>query len=163
MINSLILQSYSPIIIPSVFVYAINYIERGLLLGNVELLGLFILLGSILIYYDRVNALHKEYVLSGLILFFVSYVIFLQTDKVFLNFGLISTALIMIAYGLVGFEFYSEKNQYIYLSLLVLLVSFTIMIPYERKQIGPYSMSIISIALGITILVFTTINTPVLK
>jgi hypothetical protein len=163
MINSLILQSYSPVIIPTAFIYAVNYIERGMLLGNPGLLGFFILLGSILIYYDRVHAKHKEYVLGGLILFYISYFMFLQLEKKILNSILMFGSLFLVAYGLTDLDVYLEKNQYIYFSLFMLFVSFTLLMPYERNQINPYNLSLISVALGITILVFTTVKTPVLK
>ena len=163
MINSLILQSYSPIIIPTSFIYAVNYIEREFLLGNLGILGFIVLIGSFLIYYDRVHAKHKEYVLGGLSLFLVAYFTFLQTQKIYLNIALLSGALFMIAYGITDLDIYLEKNQYVYIALILLLVSFSILMPYERNQINPYNLSLISVALGITILVFTTVKTPVLK
>lgn len=134
-----------------------------MLLGNPGLLGFFILLGSILIYYDRVHAKHKQYVLAGLILFYVSYFMFLQLEKKILNSILMFGSLFLVAYGLTDLDVYLEKNQYIYFSLFMLFVSFTLLMPYERNQLNPYNLSLISVALGITILVFTTIKTPVLK
>jgi hypothetical protein len=163
MINSLILQSYSPIIIPTSFIYAVNYIEREFLLGNFGFLGFLVLIVSFLIYYDRVRAKRKHIVLAGLLLFLLSYFIFLQVNKMYLNFAMMSGALFLIAYGITDLDVYTEKNQYVYLALLMLLVSFTFLMPYERNQMNPYNLSLISIALGITILVFTTVKTPVLK
>lgn len=163
MLNSLILQSYSPIIIPTSFIYAVNYIEREFLLGNFGFLGFLVLIGSFLIYYDRVRAKRKHIVLAGLLLFLLSYFIFLQVNKMYLNFAMMTGALFMIAYGVTDLDIYLEKNQYVYLALLMLLVSFTFLIPYERNQMNPYNLSLISVALGITILVFTTVKTPALK
>lgn len=163
MINSLILQSYSPIIIPTSFIYAVNYIEREFLLGNFGFLGFLVLIVSFLIYYDRVRAKRKHIVLAGLLLFLLSYFIFLQVNKMYLNFAMMTGALFLIAYGITDLDVYTEKNQYVYLALLMLLVSFTFLMPYERNQMNPYNLSLISIALGITILVFTTVKTPVLK
>jgi len=163
MINSLILQSYSPIIIPTSFIYAVNYIEREFLLGNFGFLGFLVLLGSFLIYYDRVHAKHKYLVLLGLMMFLVSYFLFLQINKSYLNFILMAGSLFLIAYGITDLDIYREKNQYVYLSLLMMLVSFTFLMPNERNQNSPYNLSLISVALAITILVFTTIKTPVLK
>lgn len=163
MLNSLILQSYSPIIIPTSFIYAVNYIEREFLLGNFGFLGFLVLIGSFLIYYDRVRAKRNHIVLAGLLLFLLSYFIFLQVNKMYLNFAMMTGALFMIAYGVTDLDIYLEKNQYVYLALLMLLVSFTFLIPYERNQMNPYNLSLISVALGITILVFTTVKTPALK
>lgn len=163
MLNSLILQSYSPIIIPTSFIYAVNYIEREFLLGNFGFLGFLVLIGSFLIYYDRVRAKRKHIVLAGLLLFLLSYFIFLQVNKMYLNFAMMTGALFMIAYGVTDLDIYLEKNQYVYLALLMLLVSFTFLMPYERNQMNPYNLSLISVALGITILVFTTVKTPALK
>jgi hypothetical protein len=163
MINSLVLQTYSPIIIPTAFIYAVNYIEREHLLGEVGGMGFLILLGSLMLYYDRAKTKHRGLILVGFMVFLISYFLSLNVQYFYLNLFLVSASLFMVAYGLTEFKFYREKNQYILLSLLLLFYSFAILIPRDRTTMKPYSYSLLSVAIGFTILVFASVRTPVLK
>lgn len=75
MINSLVLQTYSPIIIPLSFIYGINFIEKELVYGGFPIIGFFALMISLLIYYDRVEDKKKDYLATGLAAFFISYLL----------------------------------------------------------------------------------------
>lgn len=163
MINSLVLQTYSPIIIPTAFIYAINYIEREHLLGEVGGVGFLILMASTFLYYDRAITKQKGMILGGIILFLISYFLSLNVNYFYGNILLISISLGLIGYGLTEFKFYREKNQYILLSLILLFYSFGILIPRDRITMKPYGYSLLSVAVGFTILVFASVRTPVLK
>jgi len=163
MINSLVLQTYSPIIIPTAFIYAVNYIEREHLLGELDGVGFLILLISLLLYYDRAKTKNRGLILGGIILFLISYFISFNVKYFYLNLLLVSTSLFMIAYGLTEFKFYREKNQYILISLFLLFYSFAILIPRDRIKMKPYSYSLLSVAIGFTILVFASVQAPVFK
>ena len=71
MLNSLVLDTYSPIIVPLTFIYGINYIEKELILGNLNILGFIFLIISLLIYYDRVTKHKRDFLISGLVLFII--------------------------------------------------------------------------------------------
>jgi hypothetical protein len=163
MINSLVLQTYSPIIIPPSFIYAVNYIEREHLVGEVGGMGFLILLASLLLYYDRATTKYRGLIMGGIILFLISYFLSLNVQYFYLNLLLVSASLFMIAYGLTEFNFYREKNQYILLSLLLLFFSFSVLMPRDRLTANPYSYSLLSVSIAFTILVFASVTTPMLK
>ena len=164
MINSLILETYSPIIIPLSFIYSINHIEREFLLGNTGILGFVLLILSLLIYYDRAyNHNEKGYLLAGIIGLAITYYMYTLVYSKFINFSLVLLFLCLMGYSLTDMDIYSSKNQYIYLSLFLLLLAFTLFIPYEREYLRPYNLSLLFVSLSITILVFTTVKTPTLK
>ena len=78
---------------------------------------------SLLIYYDRVEDKKKEYLSTGLMAFFLSYLLLSYTKKVILSALCLLVSLFLIAYGISDMGLYSYKNQYIYLSLFMIFVS----------------------------------------
>ena len=159
MLNSLVLDTYSPIIVPLTFIYGVNYIEKELVFGKLNILGFLFLIISFLIYYDRVPKHKKEFLIAGLTLFIVSYIILSYTQKWTIGACLALTSLLFICHGIIEVDF-SIKSQYIYLSLFMLFVGLVFLIPYERNKMVPYNLSLIVISLSITILVFITIKLP---
>jgi hypothetical protein len=160
MINSLVLQTYSPIIIPLSFIYGVNFVEKELLYTGFPSLGFSAIVISLLIFYDRVETKKKEYLGAGLGAFFASYLLLTYTDTTVINALCMLSSLFLIGYGISDMGFYSYKNQYIYLSLFMIFVSLVFLLPYEREYLNAYSMSMLILAFSITILVFTCIDTP---
>lgn len=160
MINSLVLQTYSPIIIPLSFIYGINFIEKELVYGGFPIIGFFALMISLLIYYDRVEDKKKDYLATGLAAFFVSYLLLSYTNKIILSALCLIVSLFLIGYGISDMGFYSYKNQYIYLALFMIFISLVFLIPYEREYLNAYSISMLMLAFAITILVFMSVKTP---
>lgn len=160
MINSLVLQTYSPIIIPLSFIYGINFIEKELVYGGFPIIGFFALMISLLIYYDRVEDKKKDYLATGLAAFFISYLLLSYTNKIILSALCLIVSLFLIGYGISDMGFYSYKNQYIYLALFMIFISLVFLIPYEREYLNAYSISMLMLAFAITILVFMSVKTP---
>ena len=160
MINSLVLQTYSPIIIPLSFIYGINFVEKELVYGGFPIIGFFALMISLLIYYDRVEDKKKDYLASGLAAFFISYMLLSYTKRVVLSAVCLMVSLFLIGYGISDMGFYSYKNQYIYLALFMIFVSLVFLIPYEREYLNAYSISMLMLAFAITLLVFMSVKTP---
>ena len=160
MINSLVLQTYTPIIVPLSFIYGINFVEKELLYGGFPSVGFFAIMMSLLIYYDRVENKKKEYLSTGLVIFFLSYLLLSYTKKIIFSALCLLISLFLIGYGISDMGFYSYKNQYIYLSLLMIWVSMVFLIPYEREYLNGYSSSMLLLTFAITFLVFMSVKTP---
>jgi len=160
MINSLVLQTYSPIIIPLSFIYGINFVEKELVYGGFPSIGFLAIMISLLIYYDRVEDKKKDYLATGLGAFFLSYLMLSYTKKVIFSALCLIVSLFLIGYGISDMGFYSYKNQYIYLALFMIFVSLVFLIPYEREYLNAYSISMLMLAFAITILVFMSVKTP---
>ena len=160
MINSLVLQTYSPIIIPLSFIYGINFVEKELVYGGFPSIGFVAIMLSLLIFYDRVENKKKEYLGLGLGTFFLSYLLLSYTNRVVFSALCLITSLFLIGYGISDMELYSYKNQYIYLSLFMLFISLVFLIPYEREYLTAYSISMLMLTFAITILVFMSVKTP---
>ena len=163
MLNSLVLETYSPILVPLSFIFGVNYIEKELLLGNLNILGFLFLIISFLIYYDRVEQKNnKDFLIAGLVLFIIAYMLISYTKNWLFSTLTLLASLIFICYGITKIDF-SPRSQYIYFSLFLMFIGMSFIIPYERKNLSPYNLSLISISISITILVFVTIQSPVLK
>jgi len=160
MINSLVLQTYTPIIVPLSFIYGINFVEKELLYGGFPSVGFFAIMMSLLIYYDRVENKKKEYLSTGLVIFFLSYLLLSYTKKIIFSALCLLISLFLIGYGISDMGFYSYKNQYIYLSLFMIWVSMVFLIPYEREYLNGYSSSMLLLTFAITFLVFMSVKTP---
>lgn len=159
MLNSLVLEHYSPILVPLSFIYGLKFTENELLMGNINAVGLFFIVISLLIYYDRVHKKNKDFLIAGLVLFFLCYTTNTYVAYNIITIGLTIVSLCFIAYGITDIDF-STKSQYIYLSLLLIFVGMIVLIPYERTNMLPYGMSFLSMSLGISILTFATLQLP---
>jgi len=159
MLNSLVLEHYSPILVPLSFIYGLKFTENEVLLGNINPIGLFFIVVSLLIYYDRVHKKNKEFLLAGLVLFFFCYMTNTYVAYNIITIGLTLVSLCFIAYGITDVDF-STKSQYIYLSLLLIFIGIVVFIPYERNNMLPYGMSFLVMSLGISILTFATLQLP---
>ena len=159
MLNSLVLEHYSPILVPLSFIYGLKFAESELLMGNINAIGLFFILVSLLIYYDRVQKKNKDFLIAGLVLFFFCYMMNTYVSYNAVTILLTLVSLCFIAYGITDIDF-STKSQYIYLSLLLIFVGMVILIPYERNKMLPYGMSFLVMSLGISILTFATLQLP---
>ena len=161
MIQSKILEYYSPLIIPFTFITGTCFIETDMLFQKKSFIGNILLIVSLLILYDRIEANNDAYLGSGLILFYISYILFRYMD-LFKN----STAIMMlislclIAEGIQKFDIYSYKNQYVYFSLAILFVSLIILIPMEVNHVGYY---FVLPSIAYTILSLSTIDIPFKK
>jgi hypothetical protein len=160
MINSLVLQTYSPIIIPLSFIYGVNFVEREMLYSQFSVIGMLAIIVSLLIFYDRVETKKKEYLGAGIGTFIASYALLLYLNRPIFSSLCLITSLFLIGYGISDMGFYSYKNQYIYLSLFLLFVSLVFLLPYERKHLNAHSMSMLTVAFAITMLTFVCIDTP---
>lgn len=160
MINSLVLQTYAPVIIPLTFIYGVNFVEREILYSDFSTLGMASIILSLLIFYDRVETKKKEYLSSGICAFVVSYALLLSSKRPIFSSLCLITSLFLIGYGISDMGYYSYKNQYIYLSLILLSVSLIFLLPYERHHLKAHSMSMMTIAFSITMLTFVCIDSP---
>lgn len=160
MINSLVLQTYSPIIIPISFIYGINFVEKELLYGRFPSLGFIAIVLSLLIYYDRAENKKTEYLSSGIAGFILSYMLLVYTKRIILSALFLLVSLSLIGYGISDLELYSNKNQFIILSLFLIYISLVFLIPYEREYLNAYSLSMIMLAFAFTTLVFMSVKTP---
>lgn len=159
MLNSLVLEHYSPILVPLSFIYGLKIAESELLMGNINAIGLFFVIVSLLIYYDRVQKKNKDFLIAGLVLFFLCYIMNTYVSYNASTILLTLVSLCFIAYGVTDIDF-STKSQYIYLSLLLVFIGMVILIPYERNKMLPYGMSFLVMSLGISILTFATLQLP---
>ena len=102
----------------------------------------------------------KDYLASGLVTFFISYLLLSYTKRVIISSLCLIVSLFLIGYGISDMGFYSYKNQYIYLALFMIFVSLVFLIPYEREYLNAYSISMLMLSFAITILVFMSVKTP---
>jgi len=160
MINSLVLQTYSPIIAPLSFIYGVNFVEKEILFNGYSSLGFLAMLLSFLLFYDRVETKKKEYLSSGLGFFLFSYFLMKYTNIFILSSIFLLVSLFLIGYGISDMGLYSYKNQYIYLSLLLIFISLVFLLPYQRDYMNAYNMSMLILTFAFTVLVFTCIDIP---
>lgn len=161
MLNSLILQTYSPLIIPLSFMFGVNFVERDLVYKDLSLFGIFFIAMSLLIFYDRTMKHEKALLATGLGLFFVSYVVM----RYYPFFKYTSILLMLVSLGLIAtgvskFDIEVYNNQYIYLALLTMFVATAVMIPYERNNYQMFNISFVLLILAYTVLVYSCIDAP---
>jgi hypothetical protein len=161
MLNSLVLENYSPILIPISFIYGINLSELGYLCGDFSFIGIFILSMSLLIYYDRIEEKKNETLPAGLFLFVLAYILSLKNINKFIVGAILLASFVMIGEDVTAKnDVYDPSDQYVYFSLVVMFFVFIFLFPGDRINSSPQSLSLILVGISITILTLTTIKTP---
>ena len=162
MLNSLVLSSYSPIILPVTFIFGIHSIEKEMLYQKKSLVGLFFILISLLIFYDRAKKNSEGFLISGLVLFYFTYIMSRYVPIFYkFNMSMFILSLVFIVIGVTKVDFYTEKTQFLILSLLGIFISIYYLLPYERKHHSLFSISIPVLALSFSVFVFSCIESPI--
>ena len=124
MIQSKVLDTYSPIIIPVSFLFGLNFIEKDLLYDRVSIIGILLLSLSVFLFTDRVNSPKYDTTLNtgaGLFVFFYILFKYVPSLRRFSLFGLL-ISLILIGQGIIKYDIYDKNNQLIYISLFLIYV-----------------------------------------
>lgn len=158
MIDSAVLENYAPVIVPLTFIYGLRSVIQSIPLGGVELIGIIFMLGSLLIYYDRVADANRDVFGFGLGLFIVSYLGIRMVRSIWLL-CLMTAALVMIGRGVLDVADFSAHAQRVYLALLLLFVGFVFTL-IENNSLPPYPIALLVNAVGITILTLSTVELP---
>ena len=158
MIESAVLENYAPVIVPLTFIYGLRSIIQSMPLGDVELIGFIFMLCSLLVYYDRVADTDKEAFGVGLGLFIASYLAIRLVRSIWLL-CLMTTALVLIARGVLDDIDFSAHAQRVYLSLILLFVGFVFTL-IENNSLPPHPVALLINAVGISILTLSTVELP---
>ena len=158
MIQSKVLSSYSPIIIPVSFIFGLKFIENDLIFQKFSPLGISLFIISFLLFLDRVEKPKNRTNLNiGSGLFVFSYTLFRYFPSLYkLSLSIMLTGLILIGQGLIEYDIYDEDVQQIYLSLFMIFIYFILVIPYDN--IDSLSLTIPSVFFTIIVLKNISIN-----
>ena len=76
MIQSKVLSSYSPLIVPVSFIFGLKFIENDIIYGKLSLLGMFLFSLSLFLFSVRIKDIYNEETFySGIGLFIFSYIL----------------------------------------------------------------------------------------
>ena len=124
MIQSKVLETYSPIIIPVSFLFGLNLIEKNLLYDKVSFIGILLFTLSIFLFTTRIKDPKYDTTLNtGAALFVFFYILFkyVLSLRRFSLIGLL-ISLILIGQGIIKYDIYDKNNQLIYISLFLIYV-----------------------------------------
>lgn len=157
MLQSKVLSSYSPIIIPVSFIFGLNFIEKDLLFEKFSPLGITLFIISFLLFLDRVeDAKDRTNLNVGSGLFIFSYILFRYFPSLYkISLSIMLISLILIGQGLVEYDIYNTDVQQIYLSLFIIFIYFISVMPYNNNI---DSLSLIIPSIFFTIIVLKSIN-----
>ena len=172
MLNSIFLESYSPLIIVLNSIAGFLLLEKGVITKKIDIIGGFLLFTGLLIYTDRLlkpslTTIKKILipVLLGLIYLVyltIIYLIVKKYDKTkFIFYFLLFGLLIAFGWSVTNDKIDSENTQYVFGSILGILIALFFMIPMHRKKGEIFSLSLVLLSLSLTVLVFSSIVTPV--
>lgn len=158
MIQSKVLDTYSPILIPVSFIFGLNFIEKDLLFEKFSPLGIGLFIISFLLFLDRVEEPKNRTNLNiGSGLFILSYILFRYFPSLYkLSLSIMLIGLVLVGQGLVDYDIYNTNVQQIYLSLFMIFIYFTLVIPYDN--IDSLSLTIPSAFFTIIVLKNISIN-----
>lgn len=156
MIQSKVLSSYSPIIIPVSFIFGLKFIENDLIFQKFSPLGISLFIISFLLFLDRVEEPKNRTNLNiGSGLFILSYILFRYFPSLYkLSLIIMLTGLVLVGQGLVDYDIYNTNVQQIYLSLFMIFIYFILVIPYNNID----SLSLTIPSAFFTIIVLKNIN-----
>lgn len=171
MLNSLFLDSYAPLIIPINLIVGFLMTQKSIIFKQVNLVGLFLLFLGFLIYYDRLTGTDRSsakkiilplFILSFYIFYMFSLISEIENRKILLyvSYIFITCSLIVIGWVLGDNEFFSQKSQYIYLSVIGLISILIYYLPKYRKEGEIFSFTLSFMALFLIILIYMSIKTP---
>lgn len=172
MLNSLFLESYSPLIIVLNSVVGFLFLERGIIRKKIDLIGGILLLSSFLLYIDRLLKPNLEYakkvlipVCLGTIYIFYLIYLYLVMKKYhqikFLFYIVIFGLFLTLGWAITNDKVDSQNTQYVFGSILGIIISLFILIPIHRKKGEVFSLSLVLLSFSLTVLVFSSISTPV--
>lgn len=124
MIQSKVLDTYSPILIPVSFIFGLNFIERDLLFEKLSPIGILLFSLSVFLFTTRVKDPNYDTTLntgSALFVFFYILLKYVPSLKRLSLLGLL-IALILIGQGVIKYDIYDKNNQLIYISLFIIYI-----------------------------------------
>ena len=154
MIESKVLETYSPVIIPVSFIFGLNFIEKDLIYDKLSPLGFLIFSLSLFLFADRAeNTQNDSTLYTGSALFVVSYILLRYTPSLY-KFSLLclATSLVLIGQGVIKYDIYDKNVQLIYFSLFMIFIYFVFYVnSFDR-------LDILIPSIFYTILVLSSIN-----
>ena len=173
MLNSIFLENYAPLIIPFNTVCGILLSEKGIIYNNIDLIGIFLLLTGFLLFFDRLyksslTGTKKIMLPVSLFLVLGSYLSIVvisiyKYEKTKLFFYLLFTAFFLTLGWVITDDSISSTNtQYVFFSILGICGTLLYLIPKYRDSGEVFTYSLPLLTVFFTILVFSTISTPIL-
>ena len=172
MLDSIFFESYAPLIIPFNTVCGILLSEKALLYRKLDFIGLFLLVTGFLLFYDRLykdslSGSKKVVLPVSIFLVLGSYLGLLLADiykikniKYFLYLVFLG---LFLAFGWVATDdnISNVNTQYVFFSILGITGTLLYLIPKYRDTGEVFTYSLPLLTIFFTILVFTTISTPI--
>lgn len=163
MLESKVLETFSPILIPFSFLIGINLVEVNLIYQKFSLIGSILFVLSLMILYDRVEDPKDETrLVIGNTLFAFGYLTLTYSPLFYYTGSLIFLAgCIMIAESIIDNpNIYNYRHQYVYISLASLYFYLGIAVPYSRNNLSNIHTNLIIPLFFYTVLVISTIKLP---
>lgn len=172
MLNSIFLENYAPLIIPFNTVCGILLSEKGIIYNNIDLIGIFLLLTGFLLFFDRLyksslSGIKKIMLPVSLFLVLGSYLSIVviniyKYEKTKLFFYLLFTAFFLtLGWVITDDNISSTNTQYVFFSILGICGTLLYLIPKYRDNGEVFTYSLPLLTVFFTILVFSTISTPI--
>lgn len=172
MLNSLFLESYSPLIIVLNSITGFLFLEKGIIRKKLDPIGGFLLLSAFLLYIDRLlkpNLEDTKKILIPVCLgtIYLLYLITLHLitkkyDKIkYLFYVIIFGLFLTLGWSITNDKIDSQNTQYVFGSILGIIIALFILIPVHRKKGETFSLSLVLLSLSLTVLVFSSIKTPI--
>ena len=162
MLQSKVLETFSPILIPFSFLLGVNMIESSVMYQKFSMIGTILFTLSLGLFYDRIENSRDDtllfigFLLFGLGYFSLNYLPVFNQTAISLMLG----GTVLLGYYIINdHDIYDYQNQYIYLSLLILFLYLAIIIPYNRSRNNMLLYMVIPLFFY-TILVLSTIKIP---
>jgi hypothetical protein len=171
MIDSLFLESYGPLIIPTNLILGFLMTQKSVIFKKINIVGFFLLFSGLLVYYERLtdtisNSNDKSILPVFMSLFYVFYLFSLifeidnRENLMYVCYFMISSSLLVIGWILGDNEIFSQKSQYIYLTIIGLIFIFTYYLPKYRKEGEIFSFTLSFMSLFLIVLIYVSIKTP---
>lgn len=172
MLNSIFLENYAPLIIPFNTVCGILLSEKGIIYNNLDLIGLFLLVTGFLLFFDRLykNSLSgSKKVMLPVSLFLVlgSYLAIILVNiykyekiKIFL-YVLFIAFFLTVGWVITDDNISTTNTQYVFFSILGICGTMLYLIPKYRNSGEVFTYSLPLLTVFFTILVFSSISTPI--
>jgi len=172
MLDSIFFESYAPLIIPFNTICGILLSEKALLYSKLDFIGLFLLVTGFLLFYDRLykNSLTgSKKILLPVSIFLVlgSYLGLLLVNiyqipnlKYFLYLVFLGLFL-TLGWVITDDNISTVNTQYVFFSILGIVATMLYLIPKYRNSGEVFTYSLPLLTVFFTILVFSSISTPI--
>lgn len=173
MLESSFLNNFGSLIASTSMISGFFVLEKSLIFKEINFVGALILLLGILIYYDRLSdsldKTKKVLLPISIFLFYLFYILSLYSDLYsfektryliyFSIFGLLTT----LAWVASDNDLYSEATQFVFLGSILLSFTLIYLLPKYRKSGQVFDFSLFVLTFSVSLLVFSSVNTPSLK